>query len=110
MSRDIAPLTNTLDETTPGNQSDVYTLLATWSKSVKTALERGGGDRFREVTKQRRPQVIQLVDSAAAENGDVAWAFLQECIEAYPPGVADHHCSQVLANVVARYVIRTRVE
>lgn len=111
MARDIAPLTNALDETTPGNQNDVYTLLASWDRSIKAALERGGGDRFREVTKQRRPRVIQLVDrAAAAGTEDVDWPFLQECIEAYPPGADDHHCSQVLANVVARYVIRTRIE
>jgi len=110
MSRDIAPLTNALDKTKPGNQNDVYTLLAAWNESIKAALERGGGDRFREVTRERRPQVIQLVDRAAADSGAVDWTFLQECVEAYPPGVDDHHCSQVLANVVARYVIRTRIE
>jgi len=111
MPRDIATLTNALDETTLGNQTDVYTLLAAWDTSIEAALERGGGDRFRVVTKQRRPRVIQLVDRAAGHgDGGVDWAFLQECVEAYPPGADDHHCSQVLANVVARYVIRTRIE
>jgi len=33
---------NALDETTPGNQTDVYTLLTAWNKSVKAALEHGG--------------------------------------------------------------------
>jgi hypothetical protein len=42
MPRDIAPLTNALDETTPGNQTDVYTLLAAWDTSIEAALERGG--------------------------------------------------------------------
>lgn len=110
--RDIVPLTNALDETASGNQNDVYSLLAAWDQSIKAALERGGGSRFREVTRERRPQVIDLVDTAAANgngNGEVDWLFLQECIEAYPPGVDDHHCSQVLANVVARYVIRSRI-
>ena len=110
MSRDIAPLKNALDETNPENQSDVYTLLAAWNESIRAALERGGGDRFREVTSKRRPRVIQLVDRATADSGALDWTCLQECVEAYPPGVDDHHCSQVLANVVARYVIRTRIE
>lgn len=110
MARDIAPLTNALEETIPGNQTDVHTLLAAWNKSVEAALERGGGSRFREVTKERRPKVIDLVDTAATdESGEIDWAFLQECTDAYPPGVDDHHCSQVLANVVARYVIRARI-
>lgn len=110
MPRDIAPLTNALDVTASGNQNDVYSLLAAWDQAIKAALERGGGSRFREVTRERRPQVIALVDTAAANgNGAVDWLFLQECIEAYPPGVDDHHCSPVLANVVARYVIRSRI-
>lgn len=110
MAGDIAPLTNALEETTPGNQTDVYTLLAAWDKSIEAALERGGGSRFREVTKERRPKLIDLVDTAATdESGEVDWEFLQECTDAYPPRVDDHHCSQVLASVVARYVIRTRI-
>ncbi|MFC7059903.1 hypothetical protein [Halovenus salina] len=43
------------------------------------------------------------------ESGETDWTFLRECTDAYPPGVDDHHCSQILANVVARYVIRTRI-
>ena len=110
MPRDIAPLTNALAETTSGNQTDVYTLLAAWDKSVESALEQGGTSRYREITKKYRSRIINLVDTATAdENGKVNWAFLQECTDAYPPAVDDHHCSQVLANVVARYVIRTRI-
>jgi len=110
MAGDIAPLTNALEETTRGNQTDVYTLLAAWDKSIEAALERGGGSRFREVTKERRPKLIDIVDAAATdESGKVDWGFLQECTDAYPPGVDDHHCSQVLASVVARHVIRTRI-
>lgn len=110
MPRDITPLANALEETTPGNQTDVYTLLAAWDKSVEAALERGGNSRYREVTKDRRPKVIELVDTATTDDsGETDWAFLQECSDAYPPGVDDHHCSQILANVIARYVIRTRI-
>lgn len=65
MPRDIAPLTNTLDKTTPGNQNDIYTLLAAWNKSIKAVLERGGGSRFRDVMTQYLPQVIERVDAAA---------------------------------------------
>jgi hypothetical protein len=110
MPHDIAPLTNALEETTPGNQTDIYTLLAAWDKSIEAALERGGSSRYREVTSDRRPKVINLVDTATTdESGETDWTFLHECADAYPPGVDTHHCSQVLANVVARYVIRTRI-
>ncbi|MDL0135819.1 hypothetical protein PNP85_10420 [Halobacterium salinarum] len=108
MPRDIAPLTRALDDATPGDKSDVYGLLAAWNQSIETALDRGGGSRFQEVVHQSLEEVIDLVDAAATTDG-VDWGFLHECVEAYPPGVGDHHCSSVLANVVARCVIRTRI-
>lgn len=108
MPRDIAPLTNTLDKTTPGTQHGVYSLLAAWNTSIETALDRGGGSRFRDVMTQYLPQVIDRVDTAATNEG-IDWSFLQECVDAYPPAVGDHHCSSVLTNVVARCVIRTRI-
>lgn len=108
MPRDIAPLTNSLEELTTGSQTDVYSLLAAWDKSIKATLERGDGSRFREVMFQYLDDVIDLVDTAATNKG-VDWAFLQDCIDAYPPGAPDHQCSSILANVVARCVIRTRI-
>jgi hypothetical protein len=108
MPRDIAPLNRSLGSAIPGNQNDVYTLLANWNRSIETALDRGGGSRFREVMKQHLDGVIVLVDTAAT-NEEIDWEFLQDCVNAYPPGVGDHRCSSVLANVVARCVIRTRI-
>lgn len=108
MPRDITPLRNALDETTPGNQNDVYTLLAAWDRSVEAVVERSSRGRFQEVMTQYLDEVIELVDTAATNEG-IDWAFLQECVEAYPPGDSDHNCSSVLTNVVARCVIRTRI-
>ncbi|EMA56009.1 hypothetical protein [Halococcus thailandensis] len=108
MPRDIAPLTRALDDATPGTQNDVYGVLAAWNQSIETALDRGGGSRFREIMGQYLEEVIGLVDAAATSEG-IDWEFLQDCIDAYPPGVGDHRCSSVLANVVARCVIRTRI-
>lgn len=108
MPRDIAPLTNSLEDITPGSQTDVYNLLAAWDKSIEATLERSGGNRFRKVMFQYLDDVIALVDTAATEDG-VDWAFLEDCVDVYPPGAMDHHCSSVLANVIARCVIRTRI-
>lgn len=108
MPRDIAPLTDALADTTAGEQRAVYGLLAAWDQSIETALDRRGGGRFQEIIGQYLDDVIALVDAAATTDG-IDWAFLQECVDAYPPGVGDHHCSSVLANVVARCVIRTRI-
>ncbi|WP_138005491.1 hypothetical protein [Halalkalirubrum salinum] len=108
MPRDIAPLTSALEDTTPGEQSDVYSLLAAWNQSIETALDRGGWSRLQEIRGQYLEEVIDFVDTAATTDG-IDWAFLEECADAYPPGVGDHHCSSILANVVARCVIRTRI-
>jgi len=108
MPRDIAPLTSALEDTTPGEQDDVYSLLAAWNQSVATALDRGGWSRLQEIRDQYLEEVIDLVDTATTIDG-IDWAFLEECADAYPPGVGDHHCSSILANVVARCVIRTRI-
>ncbi|MFC4988891.1 hypothetical protein [Saliphagus infecundisoli] len=110
MPRDSTPLTRALDDATRGNQHDVYGVLAAWDQSIETALERGGGTRFREVMRQYLDEVIDLVDAAVATEAEgIDWECLQECVDTYPPGVGDHHCSSVVANVVARCVIRTRV-
>ena len=108
MPRDIAPVTRALDHATFGTQTDVYGVLASWNQSIETALDRGGGSRFREVMGQYLEEMIDVVDAAATNEG-IDWEFLQDCVDAYPPGVGDHHCSSVLANVVARCVIRTRI-
>lgn len=108
MTRDIAPLTRALDDATFGTQNDVYGVLAAWNQSIDTVLNRGDGSRFREVMGQYLEDVLDLVD-AAATNDSIDWGFLHDCVDAYPPGVGDHHCSSVLANVVARDVIRTRI-
>jgi hypothetical protein len=108
MPRDITPLTDALEETTPGEQRDVDGLLAAWDQSIETALDRGGRSRFQEIMRQSLEEVLDLVDTAATAD-EIDWPFLQECVSAYPSGVGDHHCSSVLANVVARCVIRTRI-
>ena len=108
MPRDIAPLTSALEDATPGEQSDVYSLLAAWDQSVETALDRGGWSRLQDIKRQYLEEVIDLVDVAATVDG-IDWAFLEECVDAYPPGVGDHHCSSILVNIVARCVIRTRI-
>ena len=108
MARDIAPVTNALEDATSGEQSDVHSLLAAWDQSVETAIDRGGWSRLQEIREQYLEEVIDLVDTATTIDG-IDWAFLQECVDAYPPGVGNHHCSSILVNIVARCVIRTRI-
>ena len=108
MPRDIAPLTTALENATPRDPSDVYDLLAAWNQSIETALNHGGWSRLKQIRRQYLEEVIDRVDTAATADG-IDWTFLQECVDAYPPAVGDHHCSSILANVVARCVIRTRI-
>lgn len=108
MPRDITPLTRALEQTTVGSETDVYTLLAGWNTAIENALESGGGGRFRTVMNQYHEDVIKVVDGTATTGG-IDWEMLEECTDAYPPGVGDHYCSSVIVNVVARCVIRTRI-
>jgi hypothetical protein len=108
MARDIAPVRSTLEDATPGEQQAAYNVLADWSHSLETALDRGGWSRVQDIRDQYLGDVIDLVDAAATADG-IDWAFLEESVDAYPPGIGDHHCSPILANVVARCVIRTRI-
>ncbi|WP_201293941.1 hypothetical protein [Natronorubrum halalkaliphilum] len=47
----------------------MYGLLTAWNQSIETALERGGGSRFRDVMCQYLEKVIELVDVAATTDG-----------------------------------------
>ena len=58
MPRDIAPLASALEDATPGEQSDVYSLLAAWNQSIETALDRGGWSRLQEIRGQYLEDVI----------------------------------------------------
>jgi hypothetical protein len=107
MARDIAPLQRALESTTEGSQADIYTLLANWNTSIENALEKSG-DHFRDVFWEYFEETVELIDAAAVED-EPDWAFLQDCADAYPPAVGDHHCTVVIANVLGRCIIRTRV-
>jgi hypothetical protein len=107
MARDIAPLKQALDGATEGTQADIYTLLANWNTSMENALEQSG-DRFRDVFWDYLEDTIELVDAAAVD-GEPDWAFLQDCADAYPPAVGDHRCTVLIANVLGRCIIRTRI-
>lgn len=107
MTRDISPLRQALDGAIEGDQADIYTLLANWNTSMANALEQSG-DRFRDVFWEYLEDTIELVDAAAVDD-DPDWAFLQDCADAYPSAVGDHRCTVLIANVLARCIIRTRI-
>lgn len=107
MARDIAPLEQALTDATEGTQADIYTLLASWDTSMANALEQSG-DRYRDVFWDYLDETIELVDAAAVDD-EPDWAFLQDCADAYPPGVGDHHCTVLIANALGRCIIRTRI-
>lgn len=108
MTRDIAPLRQAIEGTTEGDQEDIYTLLANWNTSMANALEQSG-DRFRDAFWDYLEETIELVDSVAVVEDEPDWEFLQDCAEAYPPAEGDHHCTVLIANVLGRCVIRTRI-
>lgn len=108
MPRDITPLTRALEQTTAGDQDDIYQLLAAWNTSLETAMETGVG-RTESVVQQYFEEVLSLID-AAAMGEEIDWEFLAECCDAYPTGVGDHACSSLLVNIIGRCVIRARLD
>lgn len=44
-------------------------MLAAWNQSIESALDHGGGSRSREIMDQYLDEVIELVDTAATDNG-----------------------------------------
>jgi len=110
MPRDITPLKRALEQTTPGDQTDIYQLLAAWNTSIEAALETGAG-RVESVMQQYFEDVLSLTDAAVRSGAsEIDWEFLAECCEAYPSGAGDHACSSILVNIVGRCVIRCRFE
>lgn len=107
MTRDAVPIKRALNETEPGDQSDVYTLLGTWNAALDEALAESG-DRYRTQFHKHREAAVELVDAAAVDDGP-DWTFLHRCAEAYPSGTGDHNCTAIIANVIGRSVVRTRV-
>jgi hypothetical protein len=101
-------LTRALEQTTAGDQDDIYQLLAAWNTSLEAAMETGVG-RTESVMKQYFEEVLSLID-AAAMGEEIDWEFLAECCDAYPTGVGDHACSSLLVNIVGRCVIRARLD
>lgn len=110
MPRDVTPLEQALEQTTAGDQTDIYQLLAAWNTSMEAAAETGAG-RAEAVMKQYFEDILSLTD-AAVRSGDSAmdWEFLAECCKAYPSGAGDHACSSILVNIVGRCAIRCRLE
>lgn len=107
MTRDISPLRRALNGAIEGDQADIYTLLANWNTVMANALEQSG-DRFRDVFWEYLEDTIELVDAAAVDD-DPDWVFLQDCADAYPSAVGDHHCTVLIGNVLGRCIIRTRI-
>ncbi len=108
MPRDVTPLVRALERATPGVKADVYELLAAWNTSVETAMETGRG-RTESVIQQYNDPVLEHT-VAAAMDGGIDWAFLEEVWDAYPTGVGDHVVSRITVNVTSHCVIHTRLE
>ena len=75
MPRDIAPLTSVLEDATPGERSDVYSLFAARDQSIETALVRGSGSRFQEIMGQYLEEMIDPVDPDRLRHFDDSYRF-----------------------------------
>jgi len=110
MTRDITLVKRALEQTTPGDQTDMYQLLAAWNTSIEAALE-AGAIRVEVMMHQYFEDVLSLTDATArSSESEIHWEFLADCCEAYPSGTGDHFCSSILVNIVGRCVIQCRIK
>jgi hypothetical protein len=101
--------TDAIDRAQAGDAGAAATVLAQYERELTTALDRDdGGDTFRAVFWTYYKPTVEAVDAVARENG---WSFLLDITGAY-----DHReegalldVTAVIANLVARGVIRTRL-
>jgi len=107
MTHNTEPLKQALREATEGNQADIYTLLANWNTTLDSTLDQSG-DLFRDVLWDYLKETLEVIDVAAVGH-EPDWSFLQDCADAYPPAVGDHHCTMLIANILGRCIIRTRL-
>ncbi|WIV66382.1 hypothetical protein [Natrialbaceae archaeon AArc-T1-2] len=98
-----------LERTRSPDPAAAVTALARYERELEAALERDdGGESYRAVFWTYYEPVVESIDAVAREDG---WPFLLEVAEAY-----DHRedgtlsdATAVVANVVARSVIRARL-
>ena len=90
MTRDITLVKRALEQTTPGDQTDMYQLLAAWNTSIEAALE-ASAVRVEVMMQQYFEDVLSLTDATArSSESEIHWEFLADCCEAYPSGTGDH--------------------
>ncbi|MFC5133301.1 MULTISPECIES: hypothetical protein [Haloferacaceae] len=107
--RSVAELDDSLDRVADGDVDAIHHAIAAFESTLSAALDEGGsGDAYREVFWSYYEPVADALDAATRSEGrDV----LDDVMDAYDPAADDELplVTPALANVVGRYVIRTRL-
>ena len=97
-----------VDRAGAGDPTTVVTALARYERELEATLEGDDGETFRAVFWTYYKPIVEAADAVVRDDG---WSFLLDVVDAY-----DHRedgtlsdASEVVANVVARNVIRTRL-
>jgi len=91
-----------------GDMNALTKAVATYEAQLATAHEKGESDRYRDISRAYREQLITVLDDATQTEG---WELLEEFLDAYHPDTAAEfpHVTTILQNVTSRYLIRTRL-
>ena len=92
-----------------GKSSAIHQAMAIYETRLLSAHESGESDRYQNIARAYREQLVIVLDDATQTEG---WECLEELLDAYHPETADAfpHVTTILQNVTSRYLIRTRVE
>jgi hypothetical protein len=91
-----------------GDVTALMQAVATYEAQLASAQEAEKTDRYRNISRTYREQLITALDDATQTEG---WEFLEEFLDAYHPETGDEfpHLTTILQNVTGRYLIRTRL-
>lgn len=99
-------LTHELNTAEPTNETDVVTVLATWSATLRDILDTRTPKAYRDTFWEHCEEVSTLlVDCVKFHN--TPWEFLRELRETYPP-TGNHLAHTPLVNAVGAQLMATR--
>jgi predicted nucleic acid-binding Zn-ribbon protein len=104
----IGKLDDLLATVRNGDSTALHQAMATYETRLASAHESERSNRYRNISRAYREELITALDDATQAEG---FAFLAEFLDAYHPETADDlpHVTTVLQNVSSRYLIRTRL-
>jgi len=104
----IGKLDDLLATVRDGDPTALHQAMTTYETRLASAHELGNSDRYWNISRAYREELITVLDDTTQTEG---FSFLAEFLNAYHPETAGDlpHVTTILQNVSSRYAIRTRL-